>query len=70
MQLFFGFVGAFNILGFWPIGVLLHLTGLEVFELPSSNKALYAVLLNVSNLFGGEWLNQHTYFPDVHHFVQ
>ncbi|KAG8734515.1 hypothetical protein FRC11_000003 [Ceratobasidium sp. 423] len=47
MQLFFGFVGVFNILGFWPIGVLLHYTGIEVFEPPSSKKALYAVLLNM-----------------------
>ncbi|KAL5631526.1 hypothetical protein ACGC1H_007144 [Rhizoctonia solani] len=47
MQLFFGFVGIFNILGFWPIGVLLHYTKIEVFEPPSSKKALYAVLLNM-----------------------
>ncbi|KAH7339526.1 hypothetical protein B0J17DRAFT_655521 [Rhizoctonia solani] len=47
MQLFFGFVGIFNILGFWPMGVLLHYTKIEVFEPPSSKKALYAVLLNM-----------------------
>ncbi|KDN46190.1 hypothetical protein RSAG8_04417, partial [Rhizoctonia solani AG-8 WAC10335] len=47
MQLFFGFVGIFNILGFWPVGVLLHYTKIEVFEPPSSKKALYAVLLNM-----------------------
>lgn len=47
MQLFFGFVGVFNILGFWPIGVLLHYTKLEVFEPPGSKKALYAILLNM-----------------------
>ncbi|CAE6471564.1 unnamed protein product [Rhizoctonia solani] len=47
MQLFFGFVGIFNILGFWPIGVLLHYAKIEVFELPSSKKALRAVLLNM-----------------------
>ena len=34
MQLFFGFVGLFNILMTWPIGVILHLTGIETFELP------------------------------------
>ncbi|KAF8757315.1 Lysophospholipase catalytic domain [Rhizoctonia solani] len=39
MQLFFGFVGIFNVLGFWPIGVLLHYTGVEMFEPPSSRKA-------------------------------
>ncbi|CAE6475449.1 unnamed protein product, partial [Rhizoctonia solani] len=47
MQLFFGFVGIFNTLAFWPIGVLLHYTHIEVFELPSSKKALYVVLLNM-----------------------
>ncbi|CAE6403716.1 unnamed protein product [Rhizoctonia solani] len=47
MQLFFGFVGIFNILGFWPLGVLLHYTRVEIFEPPSSSKALYAVLLNM-----------------------
>ncbi|CAE6431229.1 unnamed protein product [Rhizoctonia solani] len=47
MQLFFGFVGIFNVLAFWPIGVLLHYTGVEMFEPPGSSKALYAVLLNM-----------------------
>jgi len=47
MQLFFGFVGLFNIIGLWPIGVLLHLTGAEVFELPSTAKAMSALLINV-----------------------
>ncbi|KAG9078935.1 hypothetical protein FS749_009006, partial [Ceratobasidium sp. UAMH 11750] len=47
MQLFFGFVGTFNVLACWPIGVVLHLTGAEVFELPNSRKAWYAVLLNM-----------------------
>lgn len=48
MQLFFGFVGLFNILTCWPIGFVLHLTGAEKFELPSSSSALAAVLINVS----------------------
>ncbi|QRV79512.1 hypothetical protein RhiJN_07527 [Ceratobasidium sp. AG-Ba] len=47
MQLFFGFVGIFNVLACWPIGVILHLTGVEIFELPTSKKAWYAVLLNM-----------------------
>ena len=34
MQLFFGFVGLFNIVGCWPVGLILHLTGAENFELP------------------------------------
>ena len=48
MQLFFGFVGLFNILTTWPIGVLLHLTGVEVFELPSKATITVAVLISVS----------------------
>ena len=48
MQLFFGFVGLFNILACWPIGVVLHLTGAEAFELPSTGKAVAALLINVS----------------------
>ncbi|KAG8755479.1 hypothetical protein FRC12_010875 [Ceratobasidium sp. 428] len=47
MQLFFGFVGVFNVLACWPIGIVLHLTGMEPFELPSSRKAWYAILLNM-----------------------
>ncbi|KAK7694877.1 hypothetical protein QCA50_002065 [Cerrena zonata] len=47
MQLFFGFVGLFNIVGTWPIGILLHLTGLEKFELPHSSKTIAALLINM-----------------------
>jgi len=48
MQLFFGFVGLFNVLVCWPIGVILHLTGAEIFELPSSKKVLSAMLINMA----------------------
>lgn len=48
MQLFFGFVGLFNIIGCWPIGVLLHLTGVEKVELPSSGRVIVGLLVNVS----------------------
>jgi solute carrier family 35 protein F5 len=51
MQLFFGFVGLFNIIGCWPIGVLLHLTGVEKFELPSSGRVVAGLLVNVSFSF-------------------
>ncbi|TBU46107.1 hypothetical protein BD309DRAFT_954822 [Dichomitus squalens] len=47
MQLFFGFVGLFNILTCWPIGVVLHLTGVEPFQLPSTSKAVVALLVNM-----------------------
>lgn len=49
MQLFFGFVGLFNILVTWPIGVVLHLTGVEPFELPSKTSSIIAVLISVRN---------------------
>ena len=47
MQLFFGFVGLFNIVSCWPIGLVLHFTGVERFEFPTSSKAWVAVLVNV-----------------------
>jgi solute carrier family 35 protein F5 len=51
MQLFFGFVGLVNVVTCWPIGLLLHITGLEVFELPPSRKAWEAILVNVRFAF-------------------
>ena len=47
MQLFFGLVGLFNILFFWPLGFILHYTGAEPFEWPSSGNAIRGLLLNV-----------------------
>ncbi|THH07613.1 hypothetical protein EW145_g3249 [Phellinidium pouzarii] len=47
MQLFFGFVGLFNILMLWPIGLILHLTGVEPLTIPPSGKAWTAVLINM-----------------------
>lgn len=34
--LFFGFVGLFSFCGLWPLVVLFHYTGIELFELPQS----------------------------------
>jgi solute carrier family 35 protein F5 len=48
MQLFFGFVGLFNIVLSWPIGVILHLVGIERFEVPTTHNAIVIILLNVS----------------------
>lgn len=48
MQLFFGFVGLFNIVALWPIGVGLHLLGWETFSWPRGG-AVWAVL--VGNMF-------------------
>lgn len=48
MQLFFGFVGLFNVLACWPIGFILHWTGVERFELPTKAVEWYAIVVNVS----------------------
>ena len=48
MQLFFGFVGLFNIIVCWPIGLVLDRTGAEPFALPSGRNAILAILVNVS----------------------
>ena len=50
MQLFFGFVGLFNILACWPIGIVLHFTGVERFEVPSAGRIVVGLLINVSCL--------------------
>lgn len=47
MQLFFGFVGLFNVLFSWPIGVLLHFARIERFELPVSSRVVVALLISV-----------------------
>ncbi|KAI6044936.1 hypothetical protein EDC04DRAFT_2637656 [Pisolithus marmoratus] len=47
MQLFFGFVGLFNIFLCWPVGLLLHISGIERLELPSTRQALVALIANM-----------------------
>jgi len=47
MQLFFGFVGLFNILTCWVIGVVLHVSGIETFELPTTRAAISAIIINM-----------------------
>ncbi|OAD68185.1 hypothetical protein PHYBLDRAFT_117850 [Phycomyces blakesleeanus NRRL 1555(-)] len=46
MPLFFGFVGAFNVVLLWPVFPLLHWLGLETFELPPTSTLWFMVLLN------------------------
>ncbi|KAH6642099.1 vacuolar membrane protein [Boeremia exigua] len=46
MPLFFGLVGLANVLLLWPGLVVLHLTRVETFELPPTNKILTIVLVN------------------------
>lgn len=47
MQLFFGFVGLCTMLFLWPIGLILHLTGVETFELPSDRRTIIGLLVNM-----------------------
>ncbi|KAH7883694.1 hypothetical protein F5I97DRAFT_1894873 [Phlebopus sp. FC_14] len=56
MQLFFGFVGLFNILLLWPAGILLHLFGVEKLEFPSTNAAVLAILVNMFITLSSDYL--------------
>ncbi|RYN42456.1 hypothetical protein AA0112_g1417 [Alternaria arborescens] len=46
MPLFFGLVGLANVLLLWPGFIILHLTGIEPFELPPTSRILNIVLIN------------------------
>ncbi|OBZ80040.1 hypothetical protein A0H81_00892 [Grifola frondosa] len=56
MQLFFGFVGLFNILSCWPIGIILHLTGVERLELPHTSKTVIALLINMGITLSSDYI--------------
>ncbi|KAJ7038076.1 hypothetical protein C8F04DRAFT_367128 [Mycena alexandri] len=55
MQLFFGFVGLFNILSCWPIGIFLHIIGVETFELPHGS-AVTALAINMAITLSSDYL--------------
>lgn len=46
MSLFFGFVGAFNVVLLWPCFGILHLLGIERLELPGTSAIWGLVILN------------------------
>jgi solute carrier family 35 protein F5 len=48
MQLFFGFVGLFNLIFLWPGLLILHRTGIEPFEMPPERRVWEILLLNAS----------------------
>lgn len=48
MPIFFGFVGLTNVLFLWPGFFILHWTGFETFELPSTNRVTLILLLNAT----------------------
>ncbi|KAH8120400.1 hypothetical protein DFH11DRAFT_60215 [Phellopilus nigrolimitatus] len=56
MQLFFGFVGMFNMLMLWPIGIILHFTGVETFMLPPGRRAWVAMLINMLITFWSDYI--------------
>lgn len=47
MPLFLGLVGAFNLLAFWPLGLLLDVLGIEPLALPSDRLMALGVLFNM-----------------------
>jgi solute carrier family 35, member F5 len=50
MKLFFGFVGLYNILLSWILGLMLHVLGIEKFQIPSGRNILLGIAVNVSTL--------------------
>lgn len=56
MTLFFGFVGAWNILLFWPILLILHYTGWETLEPPRSREVVFFLVINASITFVSDLL--------------
>lgn len=51
MTLFFGFVGMFNIVMFWPMGILLHALGVETFEWPHGRDLVAGLFFNAAITF-------------------
>lgn len=47
MQLFFGFVGLYNVLLCWPVIILFHLMGVETFGLPETKSQAALVGINM-----------------------
>ncbi|KAK7058864.1 hypothetical protein VNI00_001488 [Paramarasmius palmivorus] len=56
MKLFFGFVGLFNIITLWPIGLILHWAGVEKIELPSTSQQVAGLLVNMFITWSSDYL--------------
>ncbi|CAK9439274.1 uncharacterized protein LODBEIA_P34760 [Lodderomyces beijingensis] len=58
-HLFFGYVGLICLLGLWPILVILHITGVEKFELPQSSLMTEILITNAAITFISDfcWCN-------------
>lgn len=48
MPLFFGFVGLFNLVAFWPVGLVLDWLGIEPLALPSDANMWLGVVVNMA----------------------
>ena len=48
MPLFFGLVGLFDVMLLWPFFIILHLFGLETWELPPTGRVLIIILVRLS----------------------
>ncbi|EJU02304.1 hypothetical protein DACRYDRAFT_116030 [Dacryopinax primogenitus] len=55
-QMFFGFVGLFITLGLWPVGLVLHIFGIESFDLPKENAAWAALLISMFITWSSNYL--------------
>ncbi|KZT54620.1 hypothetical protein CALCODRAFT_438283 [Calocera cornea HHB12733] len=55
-QMFFGFVGLFITVGMWPIGLVLHIFGIEGFDLPHENSAWAALLISMFITWSSNYL--------------
>jgi len=55
-QMFFGFVGLFVTLGLWPIGLALHVFGIESFDLPREHSAWAALLISMFITWSSNYL--------------
>ncbi|KIY45495.1 hypothetical protein FISHEDRAFT_8792, partial [Fistulina hepatica ATCC 64428] len=56
MQLFFGFVGLCNIIGLWPIAIILHYLGIETLELPGTRSDWIVLLVNMAITWASDYI--------------
>ena len=63
MSLFFGFVGLFTIFMLWPGIVILHITGIERFEIPPTQRIVAILLVKWTTIQNDITLTQ-SYAPN------
>ncbi|KAA8633557.1 hypothetical protein SMACR_02568 [Sordaria macrospora] len=51
MTLFFGIVGVLNLIFLWPLFIILHVTGIETFELPPNGTTWAIIWINTISSF-------------------